>query len=199
MWYEVGLAQALVQLVNTVCVCVCVCVLHTHRYIHRRRLRGLTVSALDHRSLPLEFESRHGHNWRVFHLWLRFITFGGRAAHLAYHVHKSGHKTSITNHRYTKKQTMGGVVFWYIHCSVTGDKSYLSDWYFLYHRCSRHLFIRLVLSKYHTGCIPSWNNINWLTKIKDESRWIRQRRRIFVPIKYYSFEVAHYTSYIRRM
>ena len=41
------------------------------------------------------FESRRGHIWRLFHLWLRFITVGGRSAHLAYHVHKSGRKTSI--------------------------------------------------------------------------------------------------------
>ena len=52
-------------------------------------------SMLDHRSLPYVFESRPGHIWRVFHLWLRFITFGGRSAHLAYHVHTCGHKTSI--------------------------------------------------------------------------------------------------------
>ena len=32
---------------------------------------------------------------RVFHFSLRFITFGSRSAHLAYHVHKSGPKTSI--------------------------------------------------------------------------------------------------------
>jgi len=58
-------------------------------------LRVLVGSALDHRSLPPEFESRGRHIWRVFHLWLRFITFGGRSAHLAYHVHKSSRKTSI--------------------------------------------------------------------------------------------------------
>ena len=58
-------------------------------------LRDLVGSALDHRSLPPEFESRRGHTWRVFHLLLRFITFGGRLAHLAYHVHKSGRKTAI--------------------------------------------------------------------------------------------------------
>jgi len=52
-------------------------------------------SVLDHRSLPPMFESRRGHIWRLFHLWLRFITFGGSLAHLAYHVHKSGRKTSI--------------------------------------------------------------------------------------------------------
>ena len=52
-------------------------------------------SVLDHRSLPPGFESRRGHIWRLFHLRLRFITFGGRSAHLAYHVHKSGRKTSI--------------------------------------------------------------------------------------------------------
>ena len=55
------------------------------------RLRGLIGSALDHRSLPAEFESRRGHICKVFHLSLRLITFGGRSAHLAYQVHKSGH------------------------------------------------------------------------------------------------------------
>jgi len=58
-------------------------------------LYGLTGSALDHRWLPPEFESRRGHIWRVFHLWLRFFTFGGCSAHLSYHVQISGHKTSI--------------------------------------------------------------------------------------------------------
>jgi len=52
-------------------------------------------SVLDHRSLPPVFESRSGHIWRLFHPWLRFIIFGGRSAHLAYHVHKSGRKTPI--------------------------------------------------------------------------------------------------------
>jgi len=51
-------------------------------------------SALDHRSLPPEFESWCRHIWRGFHHWLRFITLAGRSAHLAYHVHKSGRKTS---------------------------------------------------------------------------------------------------------
>jgi len=60
-----------------------------------RRLCGITGSALDHSSLPLEFESWHGHFWRVFHLWLCLIIFRGCSAHLAYHVNKSGHKTSI--------------------------------------------------------------------------------------------------------
>ena len=59
------------------------------------RLCGLVGSTLDHRSLPREFKSRHGHLWRVFHLWVRFITFGSCSTHLAYHVYKSGHKTSI--------------------------------------------------------------------------------------------------------
>jgi len=36
-----------------------------------------------------------GYIWRVFHLWLRFITFGGHSAQLAYHVHKSGCNTLI--------------------------------------------------------------------------------------------------------
>jgi len=50
---------------------------------------------LDHRSLPPVFVSQRGHIWRVFHLRLRFITIGGRSVHLAYRVHKSGHKTPI--------------------------------------------------------------------------------------------------------
>ena len=50
---------------------------------------------LDNRSLPPMFELRCEHTWRVFHLWLRFITFWGRSAHLAYQVHKSGRKTPI--------------------------------------------------------------------------------------------------------
>ena len=52
---------------------------------------------MEHRSLPPEFESRRGHIWKLFHLRLRFITFGGRSAHLAYHMHKSGRKTSTIN------------------------------------------------------------------------------------------------------
>jgi len=51
-------------------------------------------SLLDHRSLPPIFESRRGHIWRLFRLWLHLITFGGRSAHLAYPVHKRGRKTS---------------------------------------------------------------------------------------------------------
>ena len=46
----------------------------------------LTGSALDHRLLPSQFEPRRGHS---------FIAFGGPSAHLAYHVHRSGHETSI--------------------------------------------------------------------------------------------------------
>ena len=40
-----------------------------------------------------EFKSRCGHSWREFHLWLCFITFGGRSANSAYHANKSGCKT----------------------------------------------------------------------------------------------------------
>jgi len=58
-------------------------------------LCGLVVVVLDYRSLPLVVESWRGHIRRLFHLWPRFITFGGWLAHLAHHVHKSGLKTSI--------------------------------------------------------------------------------------------------------
>jgi len=57
------------------------------------RLYDLVGSVLDHTSLPPDFKT---HIWRVFHFWLHFITFGGHTAHLAYHVHKSDHKTSVT-------------------------------------------------------------------------------------------------------
>ena len=56
-------------------------------------------SVLDRRSLPPVFESRREHIWRVFHLWLRLITFGGRSAHLAYRVavkHQSSSSSIIT-------------------------------------------------------------------------------------------------------
>jgi len=52
-------------------------------------------SVLDHRSLPPGFESQREHIWRLFHLSLRFITFGGHSSHLAYQVHRSVRKTSI--------------------------------------------------------------------------------------------------------
>ena len=52
-------------------------------------------SVLDHRSLPPVFESRRGQTWRLFLFLLHFIIFGGRSAHLAYHMHKSGGKTAI--------------------------------------------------------------------------------------------------------
>ena len=43
-------------------------------------LRDLVDSALDQISRTPEFESRHWHILRVFHLLFRFITFGGRSA-----------------------------------------------------------------------------------------------------------------------
>jgi len=48
-------------------------------------------SVLGHRSLSPVFESRRGHIWRLFHLWLRFITVGGCSAHLANHDHLANH------------------------------------------------------------------------------------------------------------
>ena len=52
---------------------------------------------LDHRSLPPLFESRRGEGAypKVVSSLTSLITFGGRSAHLAYRVHKSGHKTPI--------------------------------------------------------------------------------------------------------
>jgi len=76
-----------------------VCVHHKYLYQYLCYELGAppwsSGSMLDHRSLPPMFEYRRGHIWRLFRLWLRLITFGGRSAHLAYLVHKSGRKTSI--------------------------------------------------------------------------------------------------------
>ena len=76
------------------------------------RLRGLTGSALDHISLPPEFESRRGHIWGVFHLWFRFITFGDRSAHLTYHVHTNHH-----HHHHHQTSGISSSVCW--HLTVT--------------------------------------------------------------------------------
>jgi len=59
------------------------------------RLCGLNGSILDHGSQPPEFEPRCWHIWRLFHFFDFTSFFGGRLAHLAYHVHKTGHKTLI--------------------------------------------------------------------------------------------------------
>ena len=78
------------------------------------RLRGLVGSVLDHRSLPSEFESRRGRIWRLFHLRSRFIAFGGRSAHLSYHVPNSCRKTSI-NHQ--PLQGLWRLSYWTPHIS----------------------------------------------------------------------------------
>ena len=80
-------------------------------------------SVLDHRLLPPVFESWRGHIWRLFHLWLRFITFGGRSAHLAYHAHKSGHKTSIIIIIYMESQ------FCFININIANTGHNFSTWH----------------------------------------------------------------------
>jgi len=52
-------------------------------------------SVLDYKLLSPVFESWWEHIWRLFQFSLRFITFAGRSAHLAYQVHKSGRKTLV--------------------------------------------------------------------------------------------------------
>jgi len=99
----------------------------------RWRLHGLADYALDHRSLPHAFEPCLGHIWRVFHLWLRFITCGGRSDHLAYHVHKSGRKKSIIIHVpeilvFTKmffKRPFWSIIYW------NNDKEMNVIWHYI--------------------------------------------------------------------
>jgi len=52
-------------------------------------------SVLDHGSLPPMFKSRPGHIEGCFIFDFASLTFGGRSAHLTYHVHKSGPKTPV--------------------------------------------------------------------------------------------------------
>ena len=57
-------------------------------------IHGLTGSAVGHRSIAPGFKSRLDYIIRMFHLSLLFSTVGGRSGHLAYLVHKRGHKTA---------------------------------------------------------------------------------------------------------
>ena len=85
----------------------------------RRCLCDLVSTVLDHRSLPPVLESRPVHIWRVFHLWLRFITFGIHSAHLAYRVHKGGRKTLIINQSTDKQK--------FTICIFTNNPTYLCN------------------------------------------------------------------------
>jgi len=80
---------------NNASICINIIVMHPFIPPICRAPPWSNGSVLDQRSPSPVFESRRGHIWRVFHLWLRFISFGDRSAHLSYDVHKSGHKTSI--------------------------------------------------------------------------------------------------------
>jgi len=55
---------------------------------------SITGSAVGYSSIGAGFKPRPDYVRRVFHLWLRLITFWGRSAHLAYRVQKSSLKNS---------------------------------------------------------------------------------------------------------
>ena len=125
---------------------------------------GLTGSALDHGSLPTEFEFWHGDIWRVFHLWPRFITFGGHSAHRAYHVHKSGRKTSIVIlfTRFFSHRTLGLP-------------------------CIKWLFNLFPLYDWNYAINDNWNNT------KSSFSWnIRARIIILINKRYYLKESNHW-------
>jgi len=56
----------------------------------RGRLHGLTGSAVGHIYIAPQFKSGPSYFRRVRHFSLRYITFGGCSAHLAYIIHKIG-------------------------------------------------------------------------------------------------------------
>ena len=100
----------------SICICQLISVVHFDSYGSFWILKGVVTvvslwripsntfagappwsssSVLDHRSLLPVVEYWCGHIWKLSHLWLHFITLRGNSAHLAYHVHKSGRKTSF--------------------------------------------------------------------------------------------------------
>ena len=130
--------------------------------------------ALDHRSLAPEFKSRGGHIWRAFHLWLHFITFGGRLAQLVYHVHKSGNKN--TNHHRQLKPYSSHNVF-----------------YTLFYSSARRWYVRLIsvlshcTSSLYTGpmtmrceCIPCQI---WSYALTNTTHIARRRWTVPLPIR----------------
>ena len=58
--------------------------------LHRGHLRGLTGRVVGHGSVAPGYKPRPGYVRTVFHLSLRYVTVGGRSAHLAYLVYNSG-------------------------------------------------------------------------------------------------------------
>ena len=65
---------------------------HSHTWsLQMGRFHGLTGTAVGHWSIAPGFKPRPGYIGKLFHLSLRLVTC--RSAHLAYLVHRSGHKT----------------------------------------------------------------------------------------------------------
>ena len=71
-------------------------IINTRAYTHARTPPWSSCSALDHRSLLPVFQSRLGHIWRLFHLWLHFINFAGRK-----HLSLSSSRTHAHTHTHT--------------------------------------------------------------------------------------------------
>ena len=115
----------------------------------RGRLCCLIDDALDHRSLPPEFESRRGHIWS--------ITFGGRSAHLTYHVqkHQSTSSSSSSSSSLSSSNTM--VKVWNIPGLVIGSSIFSGD-------VLSHGWCSLCeSSQRHPAEVPS---VQWITHVE---------------------------------
>ena len=135
-------------------------------------LCGLVSSVLDHRSLPPEFESWHGHICRLFHLWLHFITFSGCSAHLAYHVHKSGHKKSMLNvQKHQLLFYLDIILYSYMTINVI-SKSIIMEQYTLFNTS-----LLLDAEKCMQGCNVSWKVTNSFSRYW-KCPWILQNQEI---------------------
>jgi len=71
-----------------------------------------------------------GHIWRLFRLLLHFISCGGRSAHLAYHVHKSGCETAIIV-----------IMFIVYDLSCAKDCWYVYNWLMIFYLWSRMIAV----------------------------------------------------------
>jgi len=89
-----------------------------------RCLCELSSRAAGHILLTQVFSSRPDYVTRVFHRSLHLITFGGRLAHLAYHMHKSGHNTATILHfHYQADENLPSIPSWWWWLCLTPSRT----------------------------------------------------------------------------
>ena len=107
------------------------------------RLQRLTGSAVGHRSIVSGLKPLPGYVRRVFHLSVRLIIIGGRSAHLAYLVHKSGRKTATFTFQHLDERCSP-----YLHL--------LTDSFIVIYAS---IIISLICYKYLLVCLPLYMSL----------------------------------------